>query len=52
MTHWILDPATGQPWGGAEAVVTTFDLDAREIVRIAPKAQAVIGGWTKPGLAL
>ena len=52
MTHWILDPATGQPWGGAEAVVTTFDLDARKIVRIAQPAQAVIGGWIKPGLGL
>lgn len=52
MTHWILDPATGAPWGGAEAVVTTFDLDARKIVRIAEPAQAVIRGWVKPGLAL
>jgi acyl-CoA thioester hydrolase len=52
MTHWILDPATGTPWGGAEAVVTTFDLDARKIVRIAEPAQAVIRGWIKPGLAL
>lgn len=52
MTHWILDPATGQPWGGAEAVVTTFDLDRRKIVRIAEPAQDIIRGWIKPGLAL
>jgi acyl-CoA thioester hydrolase len=52
MTHWILDPATGAPWGGAEAVVTTFDLDRRKIVRIGEGAQAVIRGWLRPDLTL
>jgi acyl-CoA thioester hydrolase len=52
MTHWVLDPASGQPWGGAEASVTTFDLDRRKIVPISPAAQGVISSWIKPGLGL
>ncbi|MDB5452056.1 MAG: hypothetical protein JWO33_634 [Caulobacteraceae bacterium] len=52
MTHWVLDPATGRAWGGAEASVTTFDLDRRKIVPISPAAQATIAGWIKPGLGL
>lgn len=52
MTHWVLDPATGQAWGGAEAAVTTFDLDQRKIVPISTAAQVVIQGWVKPGLGL
>ena len=52
MTHWVLDPATGQPWGGAEASVTTFDLGLRKIVPISPGAQAIIAGWIRPGLGV
>jgi acyl-CoA thioester hydrolase len=52
MTHWLLDPLSGRPWGGAEAVVTTFDLERRKIVPISEAAQAIIGGWVTPGLTL
>ncbi|OYX72602.1 MAG: thioesterase, partial [Caulobacter sp. 32-67-35] len=30
MAHWMVDPATGLPWGTSEAVAITFDLDARK----------------------
>ena len=52
MTHWVLDPLSGRPWGGAEAVVTTFDLERRKIVPISEAAQAVIGKLVTPGLTL
>lgn len=32
LTHWLLNPADGKPWGVSEAVIASFDLDARKIV--------------------
>jgi acyl-CoA thioester hydrolase len=52
MTHWVLDPLSGKAWGGAEAVVTTFDLERRKIVPISEPAQGVIGKLVTPGLTL
>jgi acyl-CoA thioester hydrolase len=37
--HWMLDPVTGLPWASAEAVVISFDLDARKVVDITEAAQ-------------
>lgn len=50
ITHWMLDPAGGRPWGVAEAAVITFDLEHRKMVSISQEAQAVIGARIKPQL--
>jgi acyl-CoA thioester hydrolase len=42
VAHWMLDPASGRPWGLAEAVIAALDLDSRKIVPIAPAAQAAL----------
>lgn len=51
-THWLLDPATGRPWGAAEAVAVSFDLDTRKIVTLSPDALAEVQKQVTPGLAL
>jgi len=38
-THWLLDPATGEPWAAVRAVGVPLDLDARRIVALTPEAQ-------------
>lgn len=52
LLHWMLDPATGRPWGVSEASVTTFDLDRRKIVPISDAARAIIAGRVTPGVSL
>jgi acyl-CoA thioester hydrolase len=31
LVHWVLDPATGQPWWTMEGVAAAMDLDARKL---------------------
>lgn len=50
--HWMLDPATGQPWGTSEAVAITFDLDARKVVPISDAARKALSAREVAGLAL
>lgn len=50
--HWMVDPISGKAWGSAEAVVISFDLDARKIVDITPEAQAAFMTQAIPELAL
>jgi acyl-CoA thioester hydrolase len=50
--HWMVDPIGGKAWGSAEAVVISFDLDARKVVDITPEAQAAFMAQAIPGLAL
>jgi acyl-CoA thioester hydrolase len=50
ITHWMLEPASGRPWGVAEAAVITFDLEKRKLVPISAEAQAVIAPRIKPQL--
>ncbi len=50
--HWMVDPVSGKAWGSAEAVVVSFDLDARKVVEISPEAQAAFMAQAVPGLAL
>ena len=50
--HWLIDPVSGKAWGSAEAVVVSFDLDARKVVDITPAAQAAYMAQAIPGLAL
>ena len=38
LAHWILDPASGEPWASMEAVALTFDTTTRKA--IAPSAEA------------
>lgn len=42
VVHWMLDPATGLPWGTSEAVAITFDLDARKVVPITDAARTAL----------
>lgn len=46
--HWVLDPATGRPWGTAEAISVSFDLETRRMITLsdAELAQAK-STWTE-----
>ncbi len=52
VAHWMLDPATGQPWGTSEAVAITFDLDARKVVAVSDAARKALSAHEISGLAL
>ena len=49
VSHWMLDPLTGQAWAFAEAVAVNFDLDTRKTVPIPPQAHAALNAHLKPG---
>lgn len=34
LVHWLLDPDTGQPWGSAEAIAVSFDLETRKVITL------------------
>jgi acyl-CoA thioester hydrolase len=42
LTHWMLDPATGQAWTETEMLVVNFDLHARKAVELAPGVLKVL----------
>lgn len=52
LVHWLLDPDTGRPWGVAEAIVISLDLDARKMIKLSPEAQAEIRAGAYAGLTL
>lgn len=52
VAHWMLDPATGEPWGASEAVAITFDLDARKVVAVSDAARKALAKHEVDGLAL
>lgn len=52
VAHWMLDPATGEPWGTSEAVAITFDLDARKVVAVSDAARTALAKHEVEGLAL
>lgn len=52
LTHWMLDPDSGRPWASAEAVVASFDLDARKLVTLPEPQQAAWRAQVVPGLTL
>ncbi|PHY18898.1 thioesterase family protein [Caulobacter sp. BP25] len=52
VVHWMLDPATGEPWGTSEAVAVTFDLDARKVTPVSDAARAALEPFEVEGLAL
>lgn len=51
MTHWLLDPQTGRPWGVAEAIAVSFDLETRKIITLSDEALAEADAKVIPGLA-
>jgi acyl-CoA thioester hydrolase len=52
VVHWMLDPATGKPWGTSEAVAVTFDIDARKVVPISDAARGELAKAVVAGLGL
>jgi acyl-CoA thioester hydrolase len=52
VAHWMLDPATGEPWGTSEAVAITFDLDARKVVPVSDAARKALARHQVAGLSL
>jgi acyl-CoA thioester hydrolase len=51
LMHWALDPATGRPWGAAEAAMITFDLKARKMIALEGEALRAARADIVPGLA-
>lgn len=52
LVHWLLDPATGRPWGSAEAIAVSFDLDTRKIVTLSDEELARVEADAVSGLSL
>lgn len=52
LVHWLLDPATGQPWGTAEAIAVSFDLETRKIITLSDAELARVNAQAVQGLAL
>ena len=52
LVHWILDPASGEPWVTSEAVAIALDLDARKIIPISDEAKTRLATHVTPGLGL
>jgi acyl-CoA thioester hydrolase len=52
LVHWLLDPATGRPWGVAEAIAISFDLESRKLITLTDEALAQANAQAVPGLTL
>ena len=52
LVHWLLDPDTGRPWGTAEAIAVSFDLETRKIVTLSDEELARALADAVPGLGL
>jgi acyl-CoA thioester hydrolase len=52
LVHWLLDPATGRPWGSAEAIAVSFDLETRKIISLDEAALAAANAQAVEGLTL
>jgi len=52
LIHWLLDPATGRPWGVAEAIAVSFDLETRKLITLTDEALAQANAQVVPGLTL
>jgi acyl-CoA thioester hydrolase len=52
LVHWLLDPDTGRPWGSAEAIAVSFDLDTRKLIELPPEELARANAAAVPGLGL
>jgi len=52
LVHWLLDPLTGKPWGVAEAIAVSFDLETRKLITLSDEALAQANAAAVPGLTL
>lgn len=49
ISHWMLDPITGEAWAFAEAVAVNFDLDARKVIPIEGAARDLLTTHLRTG---
>ena len=52
LVHWLLDPDTGRPWGSAEAIAVSFDLQTRKLITLSDEEFARVEADAVPGLGL
>jgi acyl-CoA thioester hydrolase len=52
LTHWLLDPESGQAWGVAEAIAVSFDLQTRKIITLSDEALVKANAQAVAGLTL
>ena len=52
LIHWLLDPDSGRPWGVAEAIAVSFDLETRKIITLSDAALAEANARVVKGLTL
>ena len=52
LTHWLLDPQSGRPWGVAESIAVSFDLETRKMITLSDEALAEANARIIPGLTL
>jgi acyl-CoA thioester hydrolase len=50
IVHWVLDPATGEPWWTMEGVAAPMDLDARKLVQPDEQTTALLTAALKSGI--
>lgn len=50
LVHWLLDPDTGLPWGTAQAIAVSFDLETRKIIALDGEELARAEADAVPGL--
>jgi acyl-CoA thioester hydrolase len=52
LVHWLLDPDTGRPWGSAEAIAVSFDLETRKLITLSNEELARVEADAVKGLSL
>ncbi|MEO1642366.1 MAG: thioesterase family protein [Pseudomonadota bacterium] len=52
LSHWMLDPDTGEAWMTSEAVAVTFDLNTRKVIPTPPEQIAALEKIAPRGLTL
>lgn len=52
LIHWLLDPDSGRPWGSAEAIAISLDLEARKIISLSDEDVARTEAVAIKGLGL
>ena len=52
LVHWLLNPDTGRPWGSAEAIAVSFDLETRKLITLSDEDLARVEAEAVPGLGL
>lgn len=52
LVHWLLDPETGRPWGSAEAIAVSFDLETRKLITLSDAEFARVESDAVKGLGL